>query len=233
MLLLLLLWWWRWMRWMRWMRWSRWSRRLPLGARVVEVRRKVGGGRAHRAVGVGAERVPHRLLPRLEVLLQVRVVVALAQLEDALAAQLAQPRVGPPAHVVEVLVLPVAQPEDGELQRRELFRLLALLQRGVEHHRVVRRLALAVRRHQEDHRPLLVAEVVHLVVLEVDRLGRVAALLRLAHQRRAETLRRARLRAPQDRQLAARVRVGLLRGRLGALRLLRLRRAAAAAAAVQ
>mmetsp|Transcript_48001 Transcript_48001/g.89025 ORF Transcript_48001/g.89025 Transcript_48001/m.89025 type:complete len:321 (+) Transcript_48001:229-1191(+) len=63
------------------------------------------------------------VLPVLEVLLQVVVVVAHAQRGDAPPSDLAQRVVGEVAHGVEVLVLAVAQSEDGVVQSLQAVRV--------------------------------------------------------------------------------------------------------------
>ena len=79
-------------------------------------------------------------------------------------------------------VLPVAQREDGIAERLEVVAPLVaeVLDEG---RRVVGRLALAVRRQQEDHgRLVLVGQPVRAVLLEVERPRVVPARARLAHR---------------------------------------------------
>ena len=159
------------------------------------------------------ERGPERFLPLLEVVLEVLVVVAEPERERARRAELGEPAVDELAHRVEVLVLRVAEAEDREAQRvgaAEAAVVRLVLEPARELVRVVGRLALAVRRHQEDRAPRA-RELLRLELLEVDDLGREAGRARLRLERRREALRRARLRAEVDAQRPRRRR--RLRGR--------------------
>ena len=99
---------------------------------------------------------------------------------------------------------------------------------------VVGGVALAVGRHQQHDRRQLLAQLRHLVLLEVDRLGLVAAPPCLAHELVGEALGGAGLRAPQYEKRTARelARRALLAARRDSI-LLRLWSAAAARAQQQ
>eukprot|EP00047_Mylnosiga_fluctuans_P002363 m.224202 g.224202 ORF g.224202 m.224202 type:complete len:637 (+) comp11058_c0_seq1:190-2100(+) len=147
---------------------------------------------------------PHGVLPRIEVVLEVGIVVTIAARIHAIGAELRKRTVEELADIVELFVGLVAQAKHREAQSREIRRLAALgfLEPVVEVARVVGRLALSVCGEAEKHQGIgnraHVCEILRVVVLHVRRHGleRVAACL--LHEATRVLLGRARLRAEKD-----------------------------------
>mmetsp|Transcript_38246 Transcript_38246/g.95772 ORF Transcript_38246/g.95772 Transcript_38246/m.95772 type:complete len:317 (-) Transcript_38246:92-1042(-) len=137
---------------------------------------------------------PEEVLPRAEVALDVLVVVTHTSFADDVCLHLAEELLGFLGHLVEVDVLPVAQPHDGQVHVVQTLITLAARQPFVEGDSVVSRVTFPVRRQHKHHPPVL-DKTLSLEILHIDDLSRNVLLPRQPPQLLGKRLGRPRLRA--------------------------------------